>query len=70
MFNLKQITTFLLGAAAGYGVFKYNSMSDEEKQKLKDDLEAKAKKFKAEAENMFNDVLKKNEATDGTQPNV
>ncbi|MBY0476315.1 MAG: DUF4962 domain-containing protein [Chitinophagaceae bacterium] len=70
MFNLKQISTFFLGAAAGYGLFKYNSMSDEEKQKLKEDLKAKAEKIKEEAENMFNDVLKKKGSNDGTQPNV
>lgn len=70
MFNLKQITTFLLGAAAGYGLFKYNSMTDEEKQNLKADLEAKAKKLKDEAENMFNNVLKKREDNNNKQTDV
>ena len=70
MFNIKQVSTFLLGAAAGYAIFKYNSMTDEEKQNLKTDLEAKANKFKEEAETLFNNVLKKSEDNDNKQTNV
>lgn len=70
MFNIKQVSTFLLGAAAGYAIFKYNSMTEEEKQNLKTDLEAKANKLKDEAETFFNDVLKKREDNDNRQTNV
>ena len=70
MFNIKQVSTFLLGAAAGYAIFKYNSMTDEEKQDLKTDLEAKANKLKEEAETLFNNVLKKSEDNDNKQTNV
>lgn len=70
MFNIKQVSTFLLGAAAGYAIFKYNSMTDEEKQNLKTDLEAKANKLKEEAETLFNNVLKKSEDNDNKQTNV
>lgn len=70
MFNIKQVSTFLLGAAAGYAIFKYNSMSEEEKQDLKADLEAKANKLKEEAETLFNNVLKKREDNDNKQTNV
>ncbi len=70
MFNIKQVSTFLLGAAAGYAIFKYNSMTDEEKQNLKTDLEAKANKLKEEAETLFNNVLKKREDNDNKQTNV
>ena len=69
MFNLKQVATFLLGAAAGYGLFKYNSLSPEEKEKLKADLKEKAGKLKDEAENMLKDVLKKKDQPDNTQSN-
>jgi len=70
MFNIKQLSTFLLGAAAGYAIFKYNSMTDEEKQNLKTDLEAKANKLKEEVETLFNNVLKKSEDNDNKQTNV
>ena len=70
MFNIKQVSTFLLGAAAGYAIFKYNSMTDEEKQNLKTDLEVKANKLKEEAETLFNNVLKKSEDNDNKQTNV
>ncbi len=69
MFNLKKITTFLLGAAAGYAFFKYKSMTDEEKKKLKADLKAKAGKMKDEAEEMLKDVFKKKDRPDNTQTN-
>ncbi|HLP37821.1 YtxH domain-containing protein [Lacibacter sp.] len=54
MVNPKHIATFLLGAAAGYALFKYNSMTDEEKEKMYDDLKEKANKLKDEAEKSFN----------------
>ncbi len=69
MLNLKQMATFLLGAAAGYGLFKYNSLSAEEKEKLKSDLKAKAGKIKDEAEELLKDVLKKKDQPDNTQTN-
>jgi ElaB/YqjD/DUF883 family membrane-anchored ribosome-binding protein len=50
--NSKHIATFLLGAAAGYAAFKYSSMSDEEKEKLMNDIKNKAKDLKTEAEGM------------------
>ena len=46
----KHIATFLLGAAAGAAFLKYNSMTEEEKEKLMADLKDKAHKFKDEAE--------------------
>lgn len=67
--NLKQIATFLVGAAAGYGLFKYNSMTDEEKEKLKADLKTKADKFKNDAEDLLKDVLKKKDQPGNTQSN-
>jgi hypothetical protein len=54
MVNPKHIATFLLGAAAGYALFKYNSMTDEEKEKMYADLKEKASKLKEEAEKSFN----------------
>jgi len=50
--NSKHIATFLLGAAAGYAAFKYANMSDEEKEKMMNDLKAKANDLKKEAEGM------------------
>ncbi|MFT3846538.1 MAG: hypothetical protein QM725_15880 [Lacibacter sp.] len=50
MVNPKHIATFLLGAAAGYALFKYNSMTDEEKEKMYADLKQKANDLKDEAE--------------------
>ncbi len=51
--NSKHIATFMLGAAVGLAAAKYMSMSDEEKDKLTDDLKAKANSFKDEAEAMM-----------------
>ena len=51
--NSKHIATFLLGAAAGYAAFKYSNMSDEEKEKLMNDIKNKAKDLKTEAEGMI-----------------
>ncbi len=50
MVNPKHIATFLLGAAAGYALYKYQNMSEEDKEKLMADLKAKANSFKEEAE--------------------
>jgi vacuolar-type H+-ATPase subunit H len=54
MVNPKHIATFLLGAAAGYALFKYNSMTDEEKEKMYADLKEKANNLKDEAEKTAN----------------
>ena len=32
--NIKHMATFLLGAAAAFGAYKYSKLSDEEKEKL------------------------------------
>ena len=47
----KHLAAILLGAAAAFGAYKYNNMSDEEKQKMKDNLKDKFHKLKTEAEN-------------------
>ena len=47
----KHLAAILLGAAAAFGAYKYNNMSDEEKQKMKDNLKDKFHKLKSEAEN-------------------
>ncbi len=54
MVNPKHLATFLLGAAAGAAIMKYNSMSDEEKEKMMADLKAKADTVKNEAEDGIN----------------
>lgn len=51
--QLKHLATFLLGAAAGAAALKYSSMSDEEKEKLMNNLKEKAGKLKDEAEVSF-----------------
>jgi gas vesicle protein len=51
--NSKHIATFILGTAVGLAASKYMSMTDEEKDKLTDDLKAKANSFKDEAEAMM-----------------
>jgi hypothetical protein len=50
MVNSKHIATFVLGVAAGLAAAKYNSMSDEDKEKLAENLKAKANGLKEEAE--------------------
>lgn len=45
----KHIATFLLGAAAAFGAYKYLNMTDEEKQKLGEDIKDKANKLKNHA---------------------
>jgi hypothetical protein len=64
--NNKHFAAILLGAAAAFGAYKYSNLSEEEKQKLKDNLKDKFHKFKDEAEsgaesakNYFNDLKDK-----------
>jgi hypothetical protein len=47
--NNKHLATFLLGAAAAFGAYKYLNMTDEEKEKLATDLKDKATKLKSQA---------------------
>jgi septation ring formation regulator EzrA len=47
--NSKHLATFLLGAAAAFGAYKYVNMTDEEKEKLANDLKDKANKLKKAA---------------------
>jgi septation ring formation regulator EzrA len=47
--NSKDLATFLLGAAAGFGAYKYMNMTDEEKEKLAASLKEKANKVKKTA---------------------
>lgn len=47
--NNKHIATFLLGAAAAFGAYKYMNMTDEEKEKLAEDIKSKANKLKDSA---------------------
>lgn len=49
MVNSKHLATFLLGAAAAFGAYKYMNMTDEEKEKLASDLKDKANKLKDHA---------------------
>lgn len=44
--NSKHLATFLLGAAAAFGAYKYANMTDEEKEKLAASLKEKANKLK------------------------
>ena len=44
--NSKHLATFLLGAAAAFGAYKYMNMTDEEKEKLAADIKDKANKLK------------------------
>jgi len=74
----KFFASFLLGAAAGFAAAKYMSMTDEEKERLKNKVKDKANAFKSEAENAANkardyfgkaeqtitDVFKKKPATE------
>jgi len=45
----KNLATFLLGAAAAFGAYKYMNMSDEEKEKMAASLKDKANKWKDQA---------------------
>lgn len=47
--NNKHWATFLLGAAAAFGAYKYTTMTDEEKEKLAASLKEKANKLKDQA---------------------
>ena len=47
--NNKHLATFLLGAAAAFGAYKYMNMTEEEKQKLGEDIKTKANKLKDHA---------------------
>jgi hypothetical protein len=47
--NNKQWATFLLGAAAAFGAYKYTNMTDEEKEKMAASLKEKANKIKDQA---------------------
>lgn len=48
--NSKHMATFLLGAAAAFGAYKYSKLSDEEKEKLINTLKEKAHNLKDQAE--------------------
>ncbi len=47
--NSKHMATFLLGAAAAFGAYKYSKLSDEEKEKLANNIKDKANKLKSNA---------------------
>lgn len=47
--NSKHWATFLLGAAAAFGAYKYSNLTDEEKEKLAASLKDKANKLKDQA---------------------
>ena len=47
--NNKHLATFLLGAAAAFGAYKYMKLSDEEKEQLARDIKDKANKLKDSA---------------------
>jgi hypothetical protein len=47
--NNKHLATFLLGAAAAFGAYKYMNMTEEEKEKLATDIKEKANKLKTSA---------------------
>ena len=48
--NNKHLATFLLGAAAAFGAYKYLNMSEEEKEKLAADFKDKANRLKKTAQ--------------------
>jgi len=45
----KHLATFLLGAAAAFGAYKYMNMTDEEKEQLATNIKDKANKLKTSA---------------------
>jgi hypothetical protein len=47
--NNKHLATFLLGAAAAFGAYKYINMTDEEKEKMAANLKDRANKLKDQA---------------------
>jgi hypothetical protein len=52
--NAKHIATFMLGAAAGLAMAKYLKMTDEEKEKMMNNIKDKANGFREEAETAVN----------------
>jgi gas vesicle protein len=46
----KHMATFLLGAAAAFGAYKYSKLTEEEKDKLSETIKDKAHKLKDQAE--------------------
>jgi gas vesicle protein len=66
MISPKHLATFLMGAAAGAAIMKYNSMTPEEQEKLTGDLKQKAEEAQTEAkqaiaqlQDYFNDLQTK-----------
>ncbi|MDQ2719145.1 MAG: hypothetical protein M3Z26_05225 [Bacteroidota bacterium] len=60
------LAAIVLGAAAAFGAYKYSNMTEEEKQKIADNLKDKFHKLKSEAEtsadhakSYFNDLKDK-----------
>ena len=47
--NNKHLATFLLGAAAAFGAYKYMNMTEKEKEKLAEEIKSKANKLKDSA---------------------
>jgi len=47
--NSKHLATFLLGAAAAFGAYKYSNLTEEEREKLANDLKDKANRLKKTA---------------------
>lgn len=47
--NSKHLATFLLGAAAAFGAYKYMNMTDEEKEKLAENIKDKANRLRKAA---------------------
>jgi hypothetical protein len=56
MLGNRHLATFLLGAIAGVAAYKYVSMSDEEKEKLVNDIKAKANKIMDQAGNADKEI--------------
>ena len=54
--NSKHLATFLMGAAAGAALLKYNTMTPEEKEKVIADLKDQANKMKTEAEGVVSNL--------------
>jgi vacuolar-type H+-ATPase subunit H len=52
--NAKHIATFMLGAAVGLALSKYMNMTDDEKDKMMNDIKDKANGFREEAETAVN----------------
>jgi gas vesicle protein len=52
----KHLATFLMGAAAGAAIMKYNNMSKEEQEALVNNLKTKADDLKTEAEGAISNL--------------